>query len=114
MLLLQENMVKLHKTKTSETLSDLYQIINDICYQCNRSINYEIVETDIATYVVQENKTVIYLLLCDHEHERMFKYNTLIYAILYNYDDALLNKAIELKYYDPKIQIESNYILLNS
>lgn len=123
------------KHKVNETIQWLYQVVNDICYKCNMSPIYNIVETSQITYtdkiIRPHNITgTIYLVIWNDKHGRVFHHNTLIYAILHeiahilspsihheppfnSIESLLINTAIDLGYYDQNISIESNYITLD-
>lgn len=124
-----------HKNKVNETIRWLYQAVNDICYQCNVSPTYEIIETSKITYTDKNISThnirgKIYLVLWDDIHERMFNNNTIMYAILHEIahilspsihheppfdtiESMLLNKAIDLGYYDSSKMIDPDYMTLD-
>ena len=121
--------------KVNETIQWLYQSVNDICYHCNMSPVYEIIETSQITYtdkiISPHNiKGTIYLVVWNEAHGRVFNNNTLIYAILHeiahilspsihhqppfdSIESILLAKAIDLAYYDPNVPIESHYMTLD-
>lgn len=123
------------QSKVNETIRWLYQAINDICYQCNMSPIYEIKETSRITYTDKVSsshnvKGTINLVIWDDKYGRIFNYNTLIYAMLHeithilspsihheppfdSIESILLNKAIELSYYDPNIPMEPQYMTLD-
>lgn len=108
------------------TIQWLYQSTNDICYHCNLSPIYEIKQNQQITFTTKiitqfETKGIINLALYDDEQNRMFDKNTLIYAVLNEIAElleitvtVLLNKAIELNYYDPTIPLEKSYIALTN
>jgi hypothetical protein len=125
----------IRKQKVTETIQWLYQAVNDICYRCNMSPIYDIIETTQITYtdkIINPHniKGTIYLVIWDEIHGRVFNHNTLIYAILHeithilspsihheppfdSIESILLNAAIDLGYYDPNIPIESHYMTLD-
>ena len=93
---------------------------------------YTIKETSHITYAEKEvnRKGKIYLAVWDEQHARVFSPNTLMYAILHeithilspcihheppfdSIETILLNKAIELGYYNPNIPIEPGYLTLD-
>jgi len=121
--------------KVNEMIQWLYQAVNDICYRCNMSPVYNIIETSHITYTdkVINSHTIrgtIYLVIWDEKHGRVFNHNTLIYAILHeithilspsihhkppfdSIETLLLNTAIDLGYYDPNMEIEPHYLTLD-
>lgn len=121
--------------QTQETIQWLYRAVNDICYRCNMSPIYDIVETTQITYTDKITKPhnikgTIYLVLWNDRHGRVFSHNTLIYAMLHeithilspsihheppfdSIEAILINMAINLGYYDPNIPMESNYMTLD-
>ena len=125
----------IRKQKVNETIKWLYRSVNDICYNCNMSPIYEIKENFQITYTEKITtshnvKGTIYLVMWNELHGCIFNNNTLMYAVLHeiahilspsihheppfdSVERILLNKAIELSYYDPNIPIESNYITLD-
>ena len=122
---------RFRKEKVNETIEWLYQVVNDVCYRCNMSPVYNIVESTEITYTdkLTSSHTIkgcIYLVIWDDTRSRIFNHNTLIYAILHeiahilspsvhheppfnSIESLLLNTAITLGYYDPSISIESHY-----
>jgi len=126
---------KTRKNNVKTTIEWLYHAVNDICYRCNMSPIYDIVESKQITYTDKITKThnikgTINLVIWDEKHDRIFSYNTLMYAMLHeiahilspsvhheppfdSIEQILINKAIELEYYDEKIVIESNYMTLD-
>lgn len=121
--------------KVSEMIKWLYKTVNDVCYKCNVSPIYTIQETLDITHTDKSTtnsvKGTIYLLIWDEKYGRTFNKNTLIYSALHEIahilspstnhnppfdaiESMLLNKAIELSYYDPNIPIELNYKTLDS
>ena len=128
----------LRKQKVNETIQWLYGAVNDICYQCNMSPIYEIIETSQITYTekgnnfsnIKSGEGKIYLVIWNESQEQLFNYNTLIYAMLHeiahilspsvhhkppfdSIESKLLNKARDLNYYNPNISLESNYMTLD-
>lgn len=124
--------VNIQEIKVNESIQWLYRIVNDVCYQCNITPIYTIKETSGLTYTdkiinkLADTKGIIYLVVWDDKYSRTFNNNTLTYAVLHEiahivspsqnheppFDDIesmLLNKAIELSYYDPNVPIESHY-----
>lgn len=121
--------------KITDTIEWLYQAINDVCYRCNMSPLYNIVETTQITYTdkvtgAHNIKGTIFLVIWNEKHSRVFNHNTLIYAALHeiahilspsihhqppfdSIENILLNAAVELGYYDPNIPMETNYITLD-
>ena len=121
--------------KVHETISWLYQSVNDICYHCNMSPIYDIRETAQITYTEKITKPhnikgTIYLVVWDEKHSRVFNCNTLMYAVLHeiahilspsihheppfdSIETLLLNTATNLGYYDPNVSIESHYMTLD-
>jgi len=121
--------------RVNETIAWLYRSVNDVCYQCNMSPIYEIKQTSQITYTDKVSsshniKGSIYLVIWNDLNERIFDHNTLIYATLHeiahilspsihheppfdSIEHILLQKAIDLTYYDPNIPIESNYMTLD-
>lgn len=121
--------------KVKETIKWLYRSVNDICYHSNMSPIYEIIENDQITYtekIIKNDisKGIIYLVIWDDTHNRLFQTNTLIYAILHeithiispsshheapfdSIENILLNKAIALGYYDRDIPFESHYMTVD-
>lgn len=121
--------------KVNDTIQWLYQIVNDVCYHCNMSPIYDIVETGQITYTdkitkIHNIKGTIYLVVWDEQHCRVFNHNTLVYAMLHeithilspsihheppfdSIENILINTAINLGYYDPDMPIESNYMTLD-
>jgi hypothetical protein len=129
----QEEFIRQQKVK--ETIQWLYRAVNDICYSCNMSPIYEIKETFQITYSekitnIHNIKGTIYLVVWNEKYGRVFSRNTLLYAVLHeiahilspsvhhkepfdSIETLLLNKAIELSYYDPNISMEPNYLTLD-
>lgn len=125
----------MRRQKVNETIQWLYRSVNDICYNCNMSPIYEIKECFQITYIDKITsshnvKGIIYLVVWNETHGRVFDPNTLIYSVLHeiahilspsidheppfdSIERILLNKAIELSYYDPNIPIEPNYLTLD-
>lgn len=125
----------IRQQKVDETVQWLYRCVNDICYNCNMSPIYEIKENFQISYTDKITtphniKGTIYLVIWNETYGRVFNHNTLIYAVLHeiahilspsihheppfdSIETILLNKAVELAYYDPNIPIESNYITLD-
>jgi len=125
----------IRQQKVNETIQWLYRSVNDICYNCNMSPIYEIKENFQITYTDKITaphniKGTIYLVIWNEIYDRVFNHNTLIYAVLHeiahilspsihheppfdSIESILLNKAVELSYYDPNIRMESNYITLD-
>ena len=121
--------------KVQETIQWLYQAVNDVCYRCNMSPIYDIVEANQITYTDKVTtphniKGTIYLVIWNEQHERVFNHNTLMYAMLHeiahilspsvhheppfdSIESILMNTAINLGYYDPSIPIEPNYMTLD-
>ena len=121
--------------KVNDIIQWLYQATNDICYNCNMSPIYEIKETSQITYTDKVSsslniKGTIYLVVWNESQGRTFHHNTLIYAMLHeithilspsihheppfdSIESILLNKAIDLQYYDPNIPIEPHYLTLD-
>ena len=126
---------RIRRQKVKETIKWLYKCVNEICYNCDMEPVYEIKESFQITYseknINKHNiKGTIYLVIWNDKYSRVFSRNTLIYAVLHeiahilspsiNHKDpfdaiekVLLNKAIELSYYDPKVQMEENYLTLD-
>lgn len=125
---------QLKQQKVNDTIQWLYRSVNDICYQCNMSPIYEIIETSQITYTDKITNSVstgkIYLVVWNESRDQLFNYNTLMYAMLHeishilspsvhheppfdSIESMLLNKAIDLNYYNPNISIESNYMTLD-
>lgn len=125
---------EIRKAKVNESISWLYQTVNNVCYQTNFSPIYTLNETAQITYTEKNkdirNKGEIYLVVWDEDHGRTFNKNTLIYAVLHEVahilspnpnhnhpfdliEASLLNKAIELGYYDATIPMESNYATMD-
>lgn len=125
----------IRKRRVTEIIQWLYQAVNDVCYRCNMSPIYDIIETSHITYtdkIINPHniKGTIYLVVWDEKHDRVFNHNTLIYAVLHeiahilspsthheppfdSIETLLLNTAIDLGYYDPNISIESHYMTLD-
>jgi hypothetical protein len=125
----------IRRQNVNDTIEWLYQIINDVCYHCNMSPIYDIVETSQITYTDKITKThnikgTIYLVVWDDKYGRVFNHNTLVYAVLHeishilspsihheppfdSIESLLMNTAINLGYYDPSIPMESNYMTLD-
>lgn len=125
----------IRRQTVNETVQWLYKSVNDVCYNCNMSPIYEFKETSQITYtdkVTSEHnvKGTIYIVIWDEAHSRVFNHNTLIYSALHeiahilspsihheppfdSIESILLNKAIDLGYYDPNIAIESHYMTLD-
>lgn len=117
------------------TIQWLYRAVNDVCYRCNMSPSYQIVETSQITYTDKvatphNIKGTIYLVVWCEQHGRVFSHNTLMYAMLHeithilspsvhheppfdSIESLLINTAINLGYYDPNIPIEPNYMTLD-
>ncbi|CAH6420834.1 Hypothetical protein HVR_LOCUS1302 [uncultured virus] len=126
---------QIRQQKVNETIQWLYRAVNNICYDCNMSPVYEIKETSQITYTDKISsshniKGTIYLVVWNETHGRVFHYNTLIYATLHeiahilspsvhheppfdSIESILLNKAIDLDYYDPNVLIEPHYMTLD-
>lgn len=118
-----------------DTRTWLHQSVATICHQCNMSPIYNIIETSQITYtdkVINPHNIngTIYLVIWDDKHDHVFSHNTLIYAVLHeiahilspsihheppfdSIEAILLNKAQQLGYYDPNIEVESHYITLD-
>jgi hypothetical protein len=101
----------------SETINWLYDAINKICYRSNININYKIIETNDMSYV---DDNIIYLVVWNKKHDRIYNENTLLYSCLTKIpqllqDDKanLMETAIKLGYYDPNIPTEQDYIITN-
>jgi len=129
----EEEMIR--KQKVKETIKWLYKCVNDICYSCDMAPVYEIKESFQITYseknINRNNiKGMIYVVIWNDKYSRVFNRNTLIYAVLHEIahilspsiqhkdpfdaiEKVLLNKAIELSYYDPNIPMEENYLTLD-
>lgn len=125
----------IRKQQVNDTIQWLYRSVNDICYRCNMTPIYEIIETSQITYTDKVTKPhnikgTIYLVVWDEKHGRVFNHNTLIYAMLHeithilspsihheppfdSIESILMNMAINLNYYDPNIAMESNYMTLD-
>ena len=125
----------IRQKQVNDTIKWLYQAINNVCYACNMSPIYDIKENHQITYTDKITsshniKGIIYLVLWDDSPGRVFNNNTLIYASLHeiahilspsihheppfdSIESILLNKAIDLQYYDPNIGIESHYLTLD-
>jgi hypothetical protein len=119
----------------NDTQTWLHQSVSDVCRRCNMSPIYNIIETSQITYtdkVINPHNIngTIYLVIWDEKHDRTFNHNTLIYAVLHEIahilspsihheppfdtiETILLNKARELKYYDPNTGVEPHYITLD-
>lgn len=126
------NYETIRKQKVKDTIQWLYQITNEICYHCHMTPIYNIIETSQITYsdkITGQTKGAIYLVIWNDKHSRIFNHNTLIYATLHeiahilspsirheppfdSIEKLLINTATNLGYYDPDIEIESNYVTL--
>jgi hypothetical protein len=118
-----------------ETIEWLYQAVNAVCYRCNMSPIYNIIETEQITYtdktISSHNiKGTINLVIWDDTKGRVFNRNTLMYAMLHeithilspsihheppfdSIETLLLDTATRLGYYDPSVPIESHYTTLD-
>ena len=125
----------IRQQKVNETIQWLYQAVNNVCYHCNMTPIYNIVETSQISYTDKVThphniKGTIYLVVWNDKHSRVFNHNTLMYAMLHeithilspsihheppfdSIESILINTAIDLGYYDPTIPIESNYMTLD-
>lgn len=125
----------IRRQQVHNTIQWLYRTVNDICYRCNMAPIYEIIETKQITYTDKVTnphniKGIIYLVVWDEPHGRVFNHNTLIYAMLHeithilspsihheppfdSIESILMNMAINLEYYDPTVPFESNYMTLD-
>lgn len=122
----------IRQEKIKETVQWLYRSVNDICYNCDMAPIYEIRESFHITYSEKINNTkgIIYLVIWDNEHQSVFNRNTLLYSVIHeithilspsinhkepfdSIETLLLNKAVELLYYDPNIPLEPNYLTLD-
>lgn len=130
-----DEMDQIKRKKINNTIEWLYRSVNDICYNCNLSPIYNIRETTQITYtdkiISSHNiKGTIYFVIWDEINDKIFDNNTLLYAMLHeishilspsihheppfdSIESLLLNKAIDLAYYDPNIPFESNYMTLD-
>lgn len=125
----------IRRKQVNETIQWLYRAVNDICYRCNMHPVYNIIETNHITYTDKVTnphniKGTIYLVIWNEESGCTFQHNTLIYAMLHeiahilspsihheppfnSIEQILINTATDLGYYDPQIQMESNYMTLD-
>ncbi len=123
------------KQRVNNMIEWLYYTVNDICYECDVSPTYNIVETSQITYTDKiikghDSMGTIYLVVWNDKQNRVFNHNTLIYAILHeishilspsihhnppfdSIETTLLDKAIDLGYYNKNIPFESDYITLD-
>lgn len=119
--------------QVNNTIQWLYKAVNDICYRCNMSPNYKIIETDQITYtdkIINNTKGTINLVIWNERYDRTFNNNTLMYATLHevahilsptihheppfdSIESILINMATNLGYYDPTIPMEANYTTLH-
>lgn len=115
--------------QVGNTIQWLYKAVNDVCYRCNMSPIYKIVETNQITYtdkIVNNTKGTINLVIWNERYDRTFNNNTLIYAMLHeiahilsptmpfdSIESILINMATNLGYYDPTIPMEVNYTTLH-
>ena len=125
----------IRRKQVQDTIQWLYRATNDVCYRCNMSPIYEIVETNQITYTdkvinTHNIKGTIYLVIWNEQYGRVFNHNTLMYAMLHeiahilspsvhheppfdSIETILMNSAGNLGYYDPNIPIEPNYMTLD-
>jgi len=105
--------------KINETIDWLYEAINKISYHSDISIIYKIIETKQISYV---DNNIIYLVIWDEKHDRIYNENTLLYSCLHKFSQilgedfksVLFETAIKLGYYDPTIPKESDYLIMDS
>lgn len=112
-------------------ISWLYNISTLICEACHVHPEYQIRESQYLTFIDKSHHiSMINLVLWNPLTNRLFDNNTLVYAIIHeithilspssNHEppfDALevllLNKAVELGYYDAQRSIDNNYMTLD-
>lgn len=121
---LMDNRIKV----INDELRWLYIAINDILNTASITIEYELYQTDHVTCsAIINNKIHIGCVLWNDNYDRIYNYNTAIYAILSeialnltqiygksleSYKHLLLNTATKLHYYDTEIGLETGYPML--
>ncbi len=124
-----EDLMDNKKSTIQNEIRWLYTAINDILHTANINVEYEIYESNQLTCSsVINNKIYIGCVLWNDEYDRIYNYNTAIYAILCElsnnlglmrntsieeFKQRLIRTAINMHYYDETINVERGYPLLN-
>ena len=126
----------IRQEKINDVIEWLYSAVTHITNSCNMFPEYNIIETKYITYtdkITSSHNTSgnIYLVIWNDKYNTIFMNHTLIYAMLHeishilspsihheppfnSIETILLNKAVELGYYNPNTHLDPDYITLDT